>query len=234
MNPPPENRIALRAFTLIELLTVITIIAILIGLLIPVTAMMINRARMAEAKAASAEIAAAVSSYFNDYAKYPVADYVTANPPVDLVLGDRSKAHAVDDNADLFNILRAINVGRNVDNTYNPKRVVYLQGRPAGNPSAPKSGFLDAPGTGVQGAFYDPWGKQYTIVMDANYNDVINVAGIYSDFVVPSQDGSDRGVKMGIGVFSLGKDGEVGSPRDGLTGMHRNGNKVSDDIVTWQ
>jgi hypothetical protein len=101
------------------------------------------------------------------------------------------------------------------------------------NPSSPKNGFLESTGTGVQGAFYDPWGRQYTIVFDANYNDIINVAGIYSDFAVPSQDGSDRGVKMGIGVFSLGKDGEVGSPRDGVTGMYRNGSRVSDDVVTW-
>lgn len=234
MNPPPENRSAPRAFTLIELLTVIAIIAILMGLLFPVFGPVMDRTRKAEARAAAVQIAGAVSGYLNDYGKYPIADYVTANPPADLVLGDRSKANAVDDNANLFNILRAINVGKNADNAYNPKRVVYFQAKPASNPSSPKNGFLDSPGTGVQGAYYDPWGRQYTIVMDANYNEVIKLVGIYNDFTQSSQDEVDKGVRMGIGVFSLGKDGEVGSPKDGVTGMYRNGEKISDDVISWQ
>jgi prepilin-type N-terminal cleavage/methylation domain-containing protein len=234
MNPPAKARPALQAFTLIELLTVITIIAILMALLFPVIRIVMDHAHKVEAKAAASQIAAAIAQYQTDYGKYPVADYTAANPTADLVLGDRSKANAVDDNAELFNILRALNVGKNADNAYNPKRVIFFEGKTASNPSAPKSGFLDAPGTGVQGALYDPWGKQYTIVMDANYNQVINLTGLYSDFTGKSQDGADTGARIGVGVFSLGKDGEIGSPKDGVTGMYRNGDKISDDVLSWQ
>jgi len=234
MNPPTKARPAPRAFTLIELLTVITIIAILMALLFPVIRIVMDHVHKVEAKTTAGQVVAAIGQYQTDYGKYPVADYTATNPTADLVLGDRTKANAVDDNADLFNILRALNVGKNADNAYNPKRVTYFDGKIASNPSAPKSGFLDAPGTGVRGALYDPWGKQYTIVMDANYNQVINLAGLYSDFTAKSQDGVDAGARFGIGVFSLGKDGEIGSPKDGVTGMYRNGDKISDDVLSWQ
>ncbi len=234
MNSHHHNRVGLLAFTLIELLTVITIIAILMGLLFPAFRIVMDYVRKAEAKTAATGIAAAVSHYYSEYGKYPVADYATATPAADFKVGDKSKANAVDDNAELFNILRALNVGKNTDNSYNPKRIVFFEGRPARDPNAPKSGFLDAAGTGIKGAFYDPWGKQYTIVIDANYNGVINLAGVYSDFTEKSQDNIDTGVRVGVGVFSLGKDGEIGSPKDGVTGMLRNGSKISDDVVSWQ
>ena len=234
MNLPPPRTTSVRAYTLIELLTVITIIAILMGLLYAVIPTVIDRARRVEAKNAALHITTAVQQYNTEYGKYPVADYATATPPTDIRLGDRTKANSVDDNADLFNILRAISTGRNANNAYNPKRIVFIEANPVKNPSAPKSGFLDAPGNGVQGAFYDPWGKQYTIIMDANYNQVISLTGLYSDFTSQSSDSVDTGARVGVGVFSLGKDGEVGSPRDGLTGMYRNGDKISDDIVSWQ
>ena len=234
MNPPCNGRNSLQAFTLIELLTVITIIAILMAMLFPAIRIVLDYVHKTEAKTTASGIAAAVTHYYTDYGKYPVADYMAANPTADLVLGDRTKANAVDDNAELFNILRALNVGKNADNAYNPKRIVFFEGKTASNPSAPKNGFLDAAGTGVQGALYDPWGKQYTIVMDANYNQVINLAGIYSDFTGKSQDGVDTGTRFGVGVFSLGKDGEIGSPKDGVTGMYRNGEKLSDDVISWQ
>jgi prepilin-type N-terminal cleavage/methylation domain-containing protein len=234
MNPPPGNHVAHRAFTLIELLTVITIILILAGLAIPVYATVMERARRTQAAADAKQIAAALATYHNDYAKFPVADYVTSDPPTDIRLGAKTAPNVVDNNADLFNILRAISAGRNADNAYNPKQIPFFEGRPVSNPNLPKSGFLDAAGTGVPGAFYDPWGNQYIIVLDANYNNVINLQGFYSDFTQQSQDNVDTGVRMTVGVISLGKDGQVGSPRDGVTGMYRNGNKVSDDIVSWQ
>lgn len=235
MNSRPHPRFSSAlAFTLIELLTVITIIAILMGLLFPAISIVKDQARKAEAKAAASQIAAAVKQYYTEYGKYPVADYVTGTPS-DIRLGDMGDSGAVASNNELFNILRAKPEKKNTDNLYNPRRVTFFEGKPAGDPKAPKSGFLDnASGTGNQGAFYDPWGKEYTIIMDSNYNDVIAVSDTYSDFIEKSQDGTDTGVRVGVGVFSLGKDGKVGSPKDGITKAYRQGTKLSDDIVSWQ
>ena len=235
MNSRPQTRHSVLAFTLIELLTVITIIAILMGLLFPAIGIVKDSARKAEAKAAVAQIAASVKQYYTEYGKYPVADYVTGTPS-DIKLGDQSKSGAVDSNADLFNILRGRNVGRNVDNLYNPRRMSFFEHKPVGDPTAPKSGFLDSAGSGSLGAFYDPWGRQYTIVIDANYNDVINISGTYGDFSEQSQEGGDTGVRVGVGVFSLGKDGEIGSPNASppVTGRYRQGSNISDDILSWQ
>lgn len=236
MNSRPPTRISTLAFTLIELLTVITIIAILMGLLFPAIGIVKDQARKAEAKAAVAQIAAAVKQYYTEYGKYPVADYGTTS---DVIVGDMTDGKAQYDNADLFNILRGKNTGKNTDNTYNPRRVTFFEGKPVGDPKTPKSGFLDnAAGTGVQGAFYDPWGKQYNIMMDANYNDVINIKTVYSDFTEASQDGADTGVRTGVGVYSLGKDNKIGSPnaKPAVAGMYRlpGGGTTSDDVVSWQ
>jgi prepilin-type N-terminal cleavage/methylation domain-containing protein len=235
MNSRPHPRQSVLAFTLIELLTVITIIAILMGLLFPAIGIVKDQARKAEAKAAVAQIAASVKQYYTEYGKYPVADYVTGTP-ADLKLGDQTKSGASDSNADLFNILRARNVGRNADNLYNPRRMSFFEHKPVGDPSAPKSGFLDSAGSGSVGAFYDPWGRQYTIVIDANYNDIINVSTSYADFTEQSQEGTDRGVRAGVGVFTLGKDGDIGSPKASppVTGRYRQGSNISDDILSWQ
>ena len=62
----------------------------------------------------------------------------------DLVVVRLNRLLEVDNNADLFNILRSINAGRNSDNQFNPKRISFLEGHPVKNPSAPKSGFLDS------------------------------------------------------------------------------------------
>lgn len=225
---------SVAAFTLIELLTVITIIAILMGLLFPVISIVRDHANKTAARNTAAQVAAAVKQYYTEYAKFPVADYAGTNP-IDVKLGDRTKAGAMASNAELFNILRAKNEGKNTDNALNPRRVTFFTGKPVSDPNAPKNGFLDSPaGKGNVGALYDPWGQEFTIVMDANYNDVINISDTYSDFVVRSQEGNDTGVQVTVGVFSLGKDGEIGSPRDGITGMYRAGSRVSDDIVSWQ
>jgi prepilin-type N-terminal cleavage/methylation domain-containing protein len=233
MNSRPQ---ALLAFTLIELLTVITIIAILMGLLFPAMGIVKEQARRAEAKVAVGQIAAAIKQYHTEYGKYPVLDYTAADAtPSDVKLGDGTLPGVEDNNDDLFMTLRSKPQGKNgTDNLYNPRRISFFEYKSAGDVNAPKSGFLDAAGTGVVGSLYDPWGRQYNIIIDSNYNEVINLTGIYADFTEVSQDTTDTGARTGVGVFSFGKDSQVGSPKDGVTGKFREGSKLSDDIISWQ
>ncbi|MCX7008407.1 MAG: prepilin-type N-terminal cleavage/methylation domain-containing protein [Kiritimatiellaeota bacterium] len=60
-----------RGFTLVELLVVITIIALLAGLLLPVIIGAIKKAEIAKAKGEVNAIAVAVEHYQNEYSKYP-------------------------------------------------------------------------------------------------------------------------------------------------------------------
>ena len=60
-----------KGFTLVELLTVLAIVAMLIGLLIPSLTMIRNTARRAKQKAQLTEIELALTAFRNDYGDYP-------------------------------------------------------------------------------------------------------------------------------------------------------------------
>src|SRR6266567_5247094 len=62
-----------RAFTLIELFTVMAVIAILVGLLFPAFTSVMERARKTQAKNDLTQIVTAVNAYYTEYGKYPLA-----------------------------------------------------------------------------------------------------------------------------------------------------------------
>jgi prepilin-type N-terminal cleavage/methylation domain-containing protein len=228
MKTPPQPSPRLTGFTLIELLTVIAIIAILMGLLFPAINAVKENAKKTQAKSDVMQIVAAVKAYHTEYGKYPDISGGSGTAPTgDLIVGGSEITGVTGDNAILFNILRAIPKGSNDKHLLNPRQTVFFEGKSASNPDEPRAGFAEAKGTGnaVQGAYYDPWGSQYGIIIDSDYDNVIKIDGVYQDF------GDDSKPRTGTGAFSLGKDKK---PGDKGNMIFRSGSTVSDDVISWQ
>ncbi len=235
------------AFTLIELLTVIAIIAILMALLFPAIQGVQETARKTQAKTDELGIVNAVNAYFAEYAKMPSvepaagANQGTGAPAGDTMVGDASLITGGSikyDNCNLFYTLRNINAGPNSGNGANPRQIVFFEGKSVTNPAVPKAGFLDNSNgvvSGKVGCYYDPWGTQYAVIMDTDYDNSIDVSTVYHDYTSSgSSSGTPTLPQVKVGAFSLGKDHKVGSPSQGVTDMLKSGSNISDDVASWQ
>jgi prepilin-type N-terminal cleavage/methylation domain-containing protein len=236
MNSRPQPR-STSGFTLIELLTVIAIIAILMGLLFPAIGIAREQARRAQAKTDALGICSAVKAYYAEYGKYPLGDptlFGNAANPTDVIFGTNAKGYAAQtvSNKQLFDILRNINTGTpGTPNPYNPRAINYFDGRTASDPVNPRAGFVPANSnaTSPTGAFMDPWGSEYYIAIDADYDNQLATLP-YLDF------GATNPPRTGVGVFSTGKDQVLGTGTSGTgDNYYKNGaNPTSDDIISWQ
>jgi prepilin-type N-terminal cleavage/methylation domain-containing protein len=226
MNSPTPRRLRAGAFTLVELLTVISIIAILMGLLFPAIGIVKEQARKVQAKNDITNIVAAVKQYYTEYGKYPPVVDSPAAGGTDDVVGDGAAGATVVNNSNLFNTLRSIPEGLNGNYKFNPRRIVFFEGKSASDPVAPRGGFSDnSSSSGDRGNFFDPWGKQYNIVIDTDYDNTIDVSKQYTDFASPNAP------RVGCGAFSLGKDNKLGNNDDKT---YRKGSTPSDDVISWQ
>ncbi|MGB8168661.1 MAG: type II secretion system protein [Chthoniobacteraceae bacterium] len=220
------QRASAQAFTLVELLTVIAIIAILMGLLFPAIGIVKESARKVQAKNDVTNIVAAVKQYYTEYGKYPPVQDPPSTGGTDDLTGDPVINPTAGSNNALFNTLRAIPTGLNENHKFNPRRIVFFEGKAAADVAAPRAGFSDkATNPTDQGNFYDPWGKQYNIVIDSNYDNVITLDAQYTDF------SAKDAPRVGCGAFSLGKDNKLGTADDK---MYKKGSTTSDDVISWQ
>src|SRR5271156_1405291 len=78
-----------RAFTLIELLAVIGIIALLVALLFPAIKSALIKAEVVRAQSGISNLSTALKAYYTEYGKWPVVDTVTP-PTVDTYLIDQN------------------------------------------------------------------------------------------------------------------------------------------------
>lgn len=153
-----------RAFTLIEMLTVIAIIAILAGLLVPALGKARQKAKEAKALTEIKSIEGACLAYYTEYGKWPH----TWGGASDTSYGGLG-GYAW--NRDLMDVLRSIDSGSGGGNpgfSANPRRIVFLE-VPAKSLDADRN-------------FLDPWGKQYEITLDTGYDNICNnLKGDYPD-----------------------------------------------------
>ena len=139
------------AFTLLEVMIVIGIIAILVGLLFPVIIGVTARAKQKQAMAETSTILMAIKAYRQEYGKWP------------------AQIQAVQDTTYVTNNYLVIQplLGSNLtigSSQMNPKNKLFLnlQVSTNGNPD-------------YAGNYLDPWGIPYVICMDENGNNGLSI-----------------------------------------------------------
>lgn len=236
MNNTTPTQSRTHAFTLIELLVVIAIIVVLMGLMFPVISSVRNAANKVSAANDASQIIVAVKAYYTEYGKYPLLDpQANAGPfGYDTVYGDPQGSYP---NYQLINVLRCPpgwTDNQNASGPQNPRQIVYLDVKNAQSLSQPKSGIVSVAVTSPNGdqlkpgTWVDPWGNQYAIFVDSNYDGSISSNGGGTLWFYYGNGNPGNGVvNLSAGACSLGKDGKWGN----------NGNGTwpgSDDVVSWQ
>jgi prepilin-type N-terminal cleavage/methylation domain-containing protein len=137
------------AFTLIEILVVISIIAILASLGFPAMRGALESGRKAQARNDVQQIAAAIRAFQLEYGRLPSSDTGS-----DVFSDDNS------------GIMKAL-LGKDAD--LNPRNIAFL------SPKATTTGKggLDT----ASSMFYDPWGKPYFIKLNTDYDNVVEYYG---------------------------------------------------------
>src|SRR5437588_10439207 len=194
-----------KAFTIMELLFVIAIIAVLLGLAFPVFQGVLDRAKKVQAKNDVTQIVTAVNAFYTEYGKYPT---VTA----DTIITSTSSPS----NADLMYTLRAVSGG----NAINTRQIVFISPPDVKNPANPSLGIGTTTGAGQ---YYDPWGTPYLVEIDGNYDN--QIANPYT------ANAGATNLQIGVIAWSLGKDkagATAAASGDQETGTY------NDDVISWQ
>lgn len=213
---------------MIELLVVISIIAILMGLAFPAFQGVQNAAKKTQAKNDEVQIVTAANAFYTEYGRYPVPNSANAYT-ADTLFGDSNNSGG-NKSYQVMNVLAyLLNINNkavpNKDDVLkqNPRGVAFFQGRAARDSQKPSSGYDG------DGNFFDPWGRTYAVALDLSYDNVTQTyTPQYTDLIYANEPQSGTpGIQGGAIAFSFGYDGEQG----------KKGNKKfsgSDDVISWQ
>ena len=207
-------------FTIVELLTVIAIIAILAAMLLPVLSKAKVAAQKRQAMVEISQIVGAIQQYDSVYGRFPISpaaqsaaavtngDFtyggvfqtpsgtpVTVGTPVNGSILTNSEVIAI--LMDLTNYPNGL-LTVNTNHQKNPQRNIFLNAKmsgydPAANDPQPPAGVDNA------GVYRDPWGSPYVISMDLNYDEQCQDAFYSLQNVSQTASGSQTGLN---GLFN--------------------------------
>ncbi|MES2439874.1 MAG: prepilin-type N-terminal cleavage/methylation domain-containing protein [Verrucomicrobiota bacterium] len=186
-------------FTLVELLVVITIIAVLAGAGFAAGNAAVQRAKKMTTLATCTSMESAVNNFFTEYGSMPKE--ISTDTEVDTIL-----------DKDLLNVLLAYE--QSSGTVLNSRGIRFLSVKEG---KSNKNGLIISGGstTPTADGLYDPWGGSYKVMLDGDYNEVIEPK--------PKGTGATKATLNG-------KRSAVWS--DGADGVDTTG-KISDDVKTW-
>jgi len=209
-----------NAFTLIELLVVIAIIAILIGLLFPAFKAVQNQARQAQAKNDLTQIVNAVNAFYTEYGRYPLPSGTTTN----YTYGPGGD---VGTNQGLLTELRgcsAVTGSCPAIASVNTRLIAFISPPDVKNSVNPRSGIGITGGAGGNiGQYFDPWGTNYAIRIDGDYNNQLP-----NPYTLDTGAGAGT-LTQGVIAWSAGSDAKSPGYNGGTMTF-----SASDDVISWQ
>lgn len=182
----PVVRAARSAFTLVELLVVISIIALLAGIAFPSYSAIMKRVKKDQARTLGLSLVNSCKAYYAEYSKYPL--------PADGTAGEVSPLRTDE-------ILTGTLLGTTI--VQNPKKISFLPDLK----QVERGGGFGLLSEGDTAMIVDPWGEEYYVLMDADYSGTIEN---------PNAGSTTTKLYQGVVVWSAGPDKDPSTWEDNV------------------